>query len=93
MTKVILMHEVKDAAHWAKAWHVGPGSRHEIFASIDVTVTNFCDPQNPTLVGLLLDVPDMGKLEALLGSEQAAAAMAEDGVKTETMRIVDEFTP
>ena len=93
MTTVIATHENENGEHWAKAWHKGPGSRHELMASIGVTARTFRDPQNPNSVGLILEVPDMVKFQAFMQSDEAAKAMKEDGVKVETLRLVNEFTP
>ena len=92
MTTVIFTHEVEDGERWAKAWKKGPGSRHELFAQLG-TVRTFRDPQNPNLTGLLVEVSDMNKMQALLTSEEGRKAMQEDGVKPETLRMCVEFTP
>jgi len=93
MTTIIATHEVENGEHWAKAWHKGPGSRHELMASIGVTARTFRDPQNPNLVGLIFEVSDMAKFQALMQSAEGGQAMKEDGVKVETLRLVNEFTP
>ena len=46
-------------SYWAKAWHKGPGSRHELLAKLGGAARNFRDPQNPNLVGLIFEVPDV----------------------------------
>ena len=48
------------------------------------------DPQNPTRVGLLMDVPDMDAVMAAMETEAAAEAMAHDGVVPETLVILVE---
>ena len=94
MTTMIGFHEVEDAAHWAKAWQKGPGSRHEMFAKAGVTGSRtFRDPENPEWVGVLFDVADMEKFQALMQSDEGKKAMAEDRLKVETLRILVEFTP
>lgn len=92
MTTVIVFHEVEDGERWAKAWRKGPGSRHEMFAQIGITARTFQDPDNPNLTGLFLEVPDMEEWHALLGSDEGKQAMAEDGLKVETLRMLTEFT-
>ena len=59
MTTLIATHEVKDGKLWAKAWHKGAGSRHELFAKIGATARTFQDPKNPNVTGLIMVVPDM----------------------------------
>lgn len=94
MTAMIAFHEVEDGERWAKAWRKGPGSRHEMLAEAGVTAARtFRDPANPNSTGLLFEVSDMGKFQAFMGSDEAKQAMAEDGLKFETMRMLAEFTP
>ena len=93
MTTMIISHEVSDGELWAKAWHKGKGSRHEIFAKFGVKARTFRDPKNLNLTGLVLEIPDMPKFLAFLGSDEAKKAMKEDGLKVETMRMLAEFTP
>lgn len=93
MTTLLAVHEVEDGEHWAKAWQQGAGSRHELMAKIGVTATTYRDPQNPNVVGLVLQVPDMAQFQAFMQSDEAGKAMQEDGVKPETLRMLSEFTP
>jgi len=93
MSTVLVFHEVQDGQRWAKAWTKGPGSRHDMFAKIGVKARNFHDPKNPNSTGLILDVPDVAKLQAFLQSDEGKKAMKEDGLKAETMRVLAEFTP
>jgi hypothetical protein len=93
MTTVIIFHEVSDGERWAKAWHKGPNSRHEMFAKHGVKARTFRDPENPKSTGIFADVADMKKFHAVLASEEGKKAMAEDGLKIETMRMLTEFTP
>jgi len=93
MTALIIFHEVKDGNVWANAWKQGPGSRHEMFAQIGVKARNFKDPNDPNSTGVLAEVPDMKAFREMLESEEGKKAMAEDGLKLETLRILEEFTP
>ena len=63
-----------------------------MFEKIGVKVRTFRDPKNPNLTGALLEVPDMKAFEELLASEEGQKAIAEDGLKVETMRVLEEFT-
>jgi hypothetical protein len=86
MPSVIAYHDVKDIDHW-----LASPRREEFFGPLGVTnIRTFADPQNPSRVGLLLDVPDMDALMAALESEEAAAAMEHDGVKPETLVMLVE---
>ena len=65
--------------------------RKEIFGPLGVTnIRTFVDPQNPKRVALVMDVPDMDKLNAVMKSPAAAEAMAHDGVAPETLVILVE---
>lgn len=92
MPTIIVFHEVEDGAHWAKAWKEGPGSRHELFDGI-ARVRTFRDPDNPNSTGVIAEVSDMDAFEKLMSSDEGKKAMAEDGLKVETMRVLQEFTP
>ena len=79
-------HDVKDKDHW-----LASPKREEFFGSLGVTdIRTFVDPQNPTRVGLLMDVPDMDAVMAAMETEAAAEAMAHDGVVPETLVILVE---
>jgi hypothetical protein len=93
MTTAMIFHQVQDGAVWTKAWKQGPGSRHEMFATIGVTCRNFRDPSDPNATGVLASIPDMAKFDALLKSDEGQRAMREDGLKVETMRLLVEFVP
>jgi hypothetical protein len=54
-----------------------------------ITGQLFTDPTNPNRVGLILDVPDMGAFQEVLQSQAGAAAMAFDGVRPETVVILE----
>jgi hypothetical protein len=93
MTTAILFHEVKNGENWAEAWRKGRGSRHEMFAKVGVRARTFRDPKNADSTGLLLEISDMAKFQALLDSDEGQKAMREDGLKVDTMRMLLEFTP
>ena len=93
MSTVIIFHEVQDGDQWAKAWRKGPGSRHELFAKYDVKARTFRDPQHKNYTGVIIEASDIKKFHAALESEEGKKAMAEDGLKLETMRMLSEFTP
>ncbi len=92
MPTVMVFHEVENGEHWANAWKDGAGSRHEFFDGI-AKIRTFRDPNNPNMTGVLADVSDMDAFEKLLASDEGKKAMAEDGLKVETMRVLEEFTP
>jgi len=86
MPTVIGHHDVKDKDHW-----LASPKRDEIFGPLGVTnIRTFVNPQNPTQVAVLMDVPDMDAVMALMQSEAGAEAMAYDGVLPETLVILVE---
>ena len=85
MPKLIATHEVDDVAHW-----LASPKRAEVFGSAVTNIRTFVDPQNPNRVGLSMDVPDMDAFQAIMESDEAAAAMQYDGVRPETLVILIE---
>ena len=86
MPTVIGYHDVKDKDHG-----LASPKREEFFGPLGVTdIRTFVDPDNPTRVGLLMDVPDMDAVMAAMETEAAAEAMAHDGVVPETLVILVE---
>ena len=93
MTTIIAFHETENGEHWAKAWHEGAGSRHEMFNKVGVKCRTFRDPNNLNSMGVLAEVSDMKAFEEFMASDEGQKAMAEDGLKVETMRVLTEFKP
>ncbi len=86
MPTVIGHHDVKDTEHW-----LASPKREEFFGPLGVTnIRTFVDPQNPTRVALVMDVPDMDTLMAAMQTEAAAEAMEYDGVLPDTLVILVE---
>jgi hypothetical protein len=80
---VIAHHDVKDRDHW-----LASPKREEFLGSLGVTrIREFFDPQNPTRVAVLMEVPDMDAVMAAMQTEAAAEAMAHDGVLADTLVI------
>jgi hypothetical protein len=85
MPKLIATHEVDDVAHW-----LASPRRAEVFGSAVTNIRTFVDPQNPNRVGLSMDVSDMDAFQAVMASDEGAAAMKHDGVRPETLVILVE---
>lgn len=87
---IMISHEVDDADRWMAAWQ-GEDSRHAMFAEHGAAhVHTFRSADNPNLTGLVISVADMDALEAMLGSEEGLAAAAEDGVRADTIIIMNQ---
>jgi hypothetical protein len=79
-------HDEKDKDHW-----LASPKREEFFGPLGVTnIRTFVDPDNPTRVGLVMDVADMDAVTGAMETEAAAEAMAHDGVLPETLVILVE---
>ena len=86
MPTVMAYHDVKDKDHW-----LASPKREEFFGPLGVTnIRTFVDPQNPTRVGLVMDVADMEAVMAAMETQPATDAMAHDGVLPETLVILVE---
>jgi hypothetical protein len=86
MPTIIGHHDVKDKDHW-----LASPKREELFGPLGVTnIRTFVDPQNPSRVAVLMDVPDMAAFASAMQTEAAAEAMAHDGVLPETLVILVE---
>jgi hypothetical protein len=86
MPTVLAYHDVKDKDHW-----LASPKREEFFGPLGVTnIRTFVDPENPTRVGLVMDVPDLDAVIGAMETQAAADAMAHDGVLPETLVILVE---
>jgi hypothetical protein len=86
MPTVMAYHDVKDKDHW-----LASPKREEFFGPLGVTnIRKFVDPENPTRVGLVMDVADMDAVMAAMETGAAGDAMAHDGVLPETLVILVE---
>ncbi len=86
MPTVMAYHDVKDKDHW-----LASPKREEFFGPLGVTnIRTFVDPENPTRVGLVMDVSDMDAVMAAMETDAAADAMSYDGVLPETLVILVE---
>lgn len=86
MPTVIGHHDVKDTEHW-----LASPKREEFFGPLGVTnIRTFVDPQNPSHVAVLMDVPDMDAVMAAMESTAAVEAMEHDGVLADTLVMLVE---
>lgn len=86
MPTIIARHDVDDAERWLSS-----PRRRELFGALGITdIREFTNPLNPAQVALMLDVPDLDVLVAALGTEELAAAMKHDGVRSETLVLLVE---
>ncbi len=93
MTTIFVFCETEDGENWAKAWTRGEGTRHEMFEKMGIKCRTFRDSNNHHSSGVLFDIPDMTVFENFLEGDEVKQAMAEDGLKLETFRMLTEFKP
>lgn len=89
MPTVIAYHDVADTEHW-----LASPKREEAFGPLGVTnIRTFVNPENPKKVGVLMDIPDMDAVMNFMQGQEAADAMAYDGVLPETLvMLVEQHT-
>lgn len=94
MATVMCFFEVEDGERWENAWKKGTlGNRHDgLFAGV-ATVRTFRDPENENRKGTLFEIDDMEKFQALMASDAALAAGAEDGVRQQSIQLLVELAP
>ena len=86
MPTVIGYHDVKDTDHW-----LASPKREEFFGPLGVTnIRTFVNPDQPTKVAVLMDVPDMDAVMNAVQTQDGAEAMAHDGVLPETLVMLVE---
>jgi hypothetical protein len=83
MPTLMLFHEVDDVGHW-----LASPRREEFFGPMGMTARTFIDPEKTSMVGLILEVPDMDTFQRALQSEEAAEAMRFDGVRPDTLVVL-----
>ena len=86
MPTVIVHHNVKDTRHW-----LASPKRRELLEPLGITSHRlFVDPQNPSRVAVLMDVPDLDALTAAMATQQVANAREYDGVLADTVVFLVE---
>jgi hypothetical protein len=86
MPTVIAYHDVADTEHW-----LASPKREEVFTPLGVSnIRTFVSPEDPRRVGLLMDVADMDAVMSFMQTQEAADAMAFDGVLPETVVLLVE---
>ena len=86
MPTIMGHHDVKDTEHW-----LASPKREQVFAPLGVSnIRTFVNPDDPKKVGVLMDVADMDAVTAFMETQEAADAMAHDGVLPETLVLLVE---
>jgi hypothetical protein len=82
---ILAFHEVDDVEHWLRS-----PNRAEAFGPLGITVRLFTDPAKTNRVGLVAEIPDMEAFQRFMQSAEAAEAMRLDGVRPETLLLLEE---
>jgi hypothetical protein len=86
MPTVVAYHDVTNTEHW-----LASPKREEVFEPLGVTnIRTFVNPDEPNKVGLVMDIPDMDGVMSFMQTQEAADAMAYDGVLPETLVMLVE---
>lgn len=85
MPALLITHDVDDVDHWLKS-----PKREELIGSRGFTVRTFVDPNDPNRAGLVVEGATLQDFEELLKSDATAEAMKYDGVRPDTMRVLEE---
>jgi hypothetical protein len=89
MPTVIAHHDVKDVEHW-----LASPKREEVLGPQGVTnIRTFVSPDNPSRVAVLMDIADMDAAMSFMQTQEAADAMAHDGVIPESLVFLVEQRP
>ncbi|MGH3456707.1 hypothetical protein [Aeromicrobium sp.] len=85
MATYLVTHEVDDVDHWLKS-----PVREEFFGPMGISHRTFTDPEGSNRVGVIFEIPDLKAFQDALQSEEAAAAMEQDGVHPDTLLLLSE---
>jgi hypothetical protein len=81
-------HDVKDTEHWLAS------PKREVFGPLGVTnIRTFVSPDDSRKVAVLMDIPDMDAVMSFMQTQEAADAMAFDGVVPKTLVLLVEQRP
>ncbi len=85
MATHVIFHEVEDVESWLSS-----PKREEVFGPMGISIRTFRDPQGSNRVGLIAEIPDMAAFQSFMQTDQAAEVMKHDGVRPETLLLLDE---
>jgi hypothetical protein len=85
MPALLVVHDVDDVDHWLKS-----PKREELMGPRGYTVRTFVDPTDSSRVGLVVEGATLQDFEELLRSDEAPEAMKHDGVRADTIRVLEE---
>ena len=85
MPALLIVHDIDDVDRWFTST-----KRQELMGPAGYTVRTFVDPDDASHVGLVVEGATVEDFRELLESDAAAAAMEHDGVRPDTVRVLEE---
>jgi hypothetical protein len=85
MPALLIVHDVDDVDHWLKS-----PKRKELMGPRGFTVRTFVDPTDSNRVGLVVEGATPEDFGELMRSQETADAMKYDGVRADTVRMLEE---
>jgi hypothetical protein len=85
MPALLVVHDVDDVEHWLKS-----PKRQELMGPRGFTVRTFVDPNDSNRVGLVVEGATLADFQELLRSDEAPEAMKYDGVRADTLQVLEE---
>lgn len=85
MPALVIVHDVDDVDNWLKS-----PKRAGLFGPQGLSARTFVDPTDPHRVALFIEGASPADFEKIMQSEGIADAMAHDGVRGDTLRMLEE---
>jgi hypothetical protein len=85
MPALLVVHDVDDVDHWLTS-----PKREELMGPRGYTVRTFVDPTDSSRVALVVEGATVEDFQELLKSDATADAMKHDGVRADTVRVLQE---
>ena len=85
MATYVITHEVDEVEHWLRS-----PKREEVFGPMGITIRTFRDPGGSKKTALIAEIPDIEAFQEVMKSEAAADAMKHDGVRADTLQVLEE---
>ena len=85
MPTYLITHQVADVDHWCDS-----PKRAEVLGPLGIKVRTFRDPAGSDKVGLIAEIPDLDAFMEFMQTEAAAEAVRHDGVRIDTMLVLEE---
>ena len=85
MPALLVVHDVDNVEHWLKS-----PKRQELMGPRGFVVRTFVDPNDSNRVGLVVEGATYEDFQELLRSNEAPEAMKYDGVRADTLQVLEE---